>query len=95
MNNYLSDLFNLKGKVAVVIGGGGYLCSEMARGFARAGCAIAILDLRPEKAKAVEDDLRTAGFGRVMSLAIDVAKKQDQQPYAFSGVVPYRVVCRS
>ncbi|MGA3207396.1 MAG: SDR family oxidoreductase [Syntrophales bacterium] len=77
MNNYLSDLFNLKGKVAVVIGGGGYLCSEMARGFARAGCAIAILDLRPEKAKAVEDDLRTAGFGRVMSLAIDVAKKQD------------------
>lgn len=77
MNSYVSDLFNIEGKVAVVIGGGGHLCSEMARGFARAGCAVAVLDLRLEKAKAVEDELRASGFGRVMSLAIDVAKKQD------------------
>lgn len=73
--NYIDRLFNLTGKVAVVIGGGGYLCSEMARGFARAGCAVAVADLRLEKARTVEEDLRTAGFNRVMSLAIDVAKK--------------------
>lgn len=77
MNSYLNQLFNIEGKVAVVIGGGGHLCSEMARGFAHAGCAVAVLDLRLEKAKAVEDELRAAGFDRAMSLAIDVAKKQE------------------
>lgn len=76
-NNYISQLFNLEGKVAVVIGAGGHLCSEIARGFARAGCAVAVLDLRLEKAKTVEGELRAAGFDRVMSLAMDVAKKQD------------------
>lgn len=77
MNSYLNDLFKLEGKVAVVTGAGGHLCSEMVRGFARAGCAVAVLDLRLEKAKAVEDELRGAGFDRVMSLAMDVAKKDD------------------
>ena len=77
MNAYLNGLFNLEGKVAVVIGAGGHLCSEMARGFARAGCSVAVLDLRPEKAKAVADELRAASFDRVMSLGLDVAKKQD------------------
>ena len=42
MNKYLNDLFNLEGKVAVVIGAGGHLCSEMAKGLARAGCSVAI-----------------------------------------------------
>ena len=77
MNSYLDKLFNLEGRVAVVTGAGGHLCSEMVRGFVRAGCAVAILDLRLKKAKAVEDELRAAGFDRVMSLAIDVTKKQD------------------
>lgn len=77
MNNYLNQLFNLAGKVAVVIGGGGHLCSEMARGFARAGCSVAVLDLRPEKAQAIENELRGGGFDRVMSMGIDVAKKEE------------------
>ena len=77
MNLYLNQIFNLEGKVAVVIGGGGYLCSEMARGFARAGCAVAILDLRLEKAKVVEDELRAAGFDRAISIGINVVKKQE------------------
>ena len=77
MNTYLNQLFNLEGKVAVVTGAGGHLCSEMARGYARAGCAVAVLDLRLEKAKAVEDELKAEGFDRVISLAIDVAKKED------------------
>ena len=77
MNSYLNNLFNLEGKVAVVIGAGGHLCGEMARGFARAGCKVAILDLRLEKAMAVEDELKKAGFDNVISLAIDVAKKEE------------------
>jgi len=76
MNTYLNKLFNLEGRVAVVTGAGGHLCSEMARGFARAGCAVAVLDLRLEKALAVEAELKAEGFDQVISLAIDVAKKE-------------------
>ncbi|MDC0092310.1 SDR family oxidoreductase [Oceanospirillaceae bacterium] len=77
MNTYLNEMFNLKDKVAVVIGAGGHLCGEMARGFARAGCKVAILDLRLEKAKAVESELKKEHFNNVISIAIDVAKKKD------------------
>ncbi len=79
INEYLARLFNLKNKAAVVIGGGGHLCSEMARAFARSGCAVAIMDLRLEKAKAVEDELKAAGFDQVISCAIDVSRKQDHE----------------
>jgi len=77
MNTYLNQLFNLEGKVAVVTGAGGHLCGEMARGYARAGCAVAVLDLRLEKAQAVEAEIREAGNDKVISVAIDVAKKED------------------
>ena len=77
INSYLSQMFCLKGKVAVVIGGGGFLCSELVRGLARAGCAVAVLDLRLEKAKSVEDDVREEGFEHVTSWKIDVSSKQD------------------
>lgn len=76
-DNYLSNLFNLNGKVAVVIGGGGHLCGEMARGFARAGCAVAVVDLRPEKAKEVADEIKAEGYENVISVGLDVAKKQE------------------
>jgi NAD(P)-dependent dehydrogenase (short-subunit alcohol dehydrogenase family) len=86
MKNYLSDLFNLKGKVAVVIGGGGHLCSEIVRGFARADCAVAILDLRIEKAKVVEAELRSEGLKQLISLPINVAKK-DQHIKALEAIL--------
>ena len=77
MSNYLNQLFNLEGKVAAVTGAGGHLCSEMARSFARSGCAVAVMDLRLEKAQAVEAELREAGHTSVMSWQIDVGKKED------------------
>lgn len=76
MNTYLTNIFNLTGKVAVVIGGGGHLCGEMVRGFVRSGCTVAILDLRVEKALSIEEELRAEGFDQILSLAIDVAKKE-------------------
>ena len=77
MNDYLNRLFNIEGKVAAVIGAGGHLCSEMARAFARAGCSVAVIDLRLEKARAVEAELRESSHPQVMSIAMDVSKKQD------------------
>jgi NAD(P)-dependent dehydrogenase (short-subunit alcohol dehydrogenase family) len=74
--SYISRLFNLEGKIVAITGAGGHLCSEMVRGFASAGCSVAILDLRLEKALAVEANLRERGFRDVMSLPIDVTVKQ-------------------
>lgn len=73
---YLQKLFNLEDKIVAITGAGGYLCSEMIRGFAKAGCAVAILDLRLDKALAVEAELRDSGFDNVMSLSINVSEKQ-------------------
>ncbi len=77
MENYLSELFNLAGKTAAVIGGGGYLCSEMARALTKAGCKTAILDLRLEKAQRVESELKELGYRDVISMSIDVTKKEE------------------
>ena len=42
---------NLKGKVAVVTGGGGVLCAAFAKTLAKQGCKVAVLDLNEEAAK--------------------------------------------
>ncbi|MCT4586961.1 MAG: SDR family oxidoreductase [Carboxylicivirga sp.] len=48
---------NLKDKVAVVTGGGGVLCSTMAKGLAMHGVKTAILDLNEEAAKKVAQEI--------------------------------------
>jgi len=79
MTSHLDKIFNLQGKVVAITGAGGYLCSEMARGLARNGCSIVILDLRIDKAKLIEEELRKEGYSNLMSLAIDVSIKKDHQ----------------
>ena len=76
MNNYISKLFNLEGKVVVITGAGGHLCSEMVRGFSRAGCLVAALDLRLEKVISVASELEKEGFDQILPFEIDVAKKE-------------------
>jgi NAD(P)-dependent dehydrogenase (short-subunit alcohol dehydrogenase family) len=74
--SFLVRLFALDGRVAAVVGGGGHLCSEIARGFARAGARVAVLDLRLPKAEAVVEGLRDEGFRGVAALQIDVTQKE-------------------
>ena len=76
---YLEKLFNLKDKVVAVVGGGGYLCSEMARSFAHAGCSVAIIDIRLEKAKKIEIGINKEGFKNTLSLSLDVGKKNQHE----------------
>ena len=58
-------------KVAVITGGGGVLCQEMAYALADKGAKIAILDLREENAKAVADTITQRG-GTAMGVAANV-----------------------
>lgn len=74
--SYLSQLFDVSEKVAVVIGGGGYLCGEMARSLAMAGARVAVLDKNLEKAEVVADNINSSS-GNAMALSIDVTKKAD------------------
>lgn len=75
MNNYLAQLFNLEGKVAVITGAGGHLCGEMARGLARAGVIVGVLDMRLTKAEVVVQEIIKSG-GRAFSFELDVTKKE-------------------
>ena len=78
MADYLTKFFNLKGKTAVVVGGGGYLCSAMAMGLAKAGVAVAIVDKNDKARKAVAAKIRKFQ-PKVMDLSIDVTQKSDHQ----------------
>jgi len=51
-SEYISELFRLDGKVAVVVGGTGVLCGAMAFGLWRAGCRVVLVGRNREKAEA-------------------------------------------
>ncbi len=52
---------DLNGKVAVVTGAGGVLCSHFAKVLARAGAKVALLDLNEEAAKSYADEIVAEG----------------------------------
>ena len=55
------ELFSLKGRVAVVIGGTGELCGAMAEGFASAGAHVILVGRDPAKADARLAKIKAAG----------------------------------
>ena len=65
---------NLKGKVAVVTGGGGVLCSTMAKALADCGASVAVADLRIEAAEKVAKEIQAAG-GKAMPVACNVLER--------------------
>jgi len=60
-SEYLSTLFSLTGKVAVVIGGTGELCGAMAEALAGAGAEVVLVGRNEEKAKARLEKIHSAG----------------------------------
>ncbi len=72
--NRLDQLFDLSGKVAVLTGGGGVLCGMMSRGLAEAGVKVAVLDVVPEAAQTVVDDVVASG-GDALAVTCDVLTK--------------------
>lgn len=53
---------NLKGKVAVVTGAGGVLCSAFAKAIAQCGAKVALLDLNLEAAQEFADEITKEGY---------------------------------
>ena len=66
---------NLKGRVAVVTGGGGVLCSGFAKDLAAQGVKVAVLDLREEAAQVVVDEINAAG-GTAIAVGCNVLEAE-------------------
>ena len=62
---------DLAGQVAVVTGGTGVLCSEMARALAECGASVVVLGRRKDVAEALAEDIRKSG-GKAMGVSADV-----------------------
>lgn len=75
MNEKLSRLFDLSGKVAVVTGATGTLGGEMARGLASAGARVGILGRRERRAAGVVAEIEREG-GEAVALVADVLDRK-------------------
>jgi NAD(P)-dependent dehydrogenase (short-subunit alcohol dehydrogenase family) len=73
-----AELFGLKGKVAVMIGGTGELCGAMAEGFAVAGATVALVGRNAAKAQVRIDRIAKDG-GRAEFFPCDTTSKAGLQ----------------
>ena len=72
---------DLSGKVAVVTGAGGVLCSEFAKVLARAGAKVALLNRTQEKAQKVADAIKAEG-GTAIAYGCNVLDKEQTSAVA-------------
>lgn len=77
-SQYLSGLFQLEGKVAVLTGAGGLLCGAMARGLGAAGCKVAVCDRELEKAQVVAAEIEKAG-GQAIPIKMEVVHRAEHE----------------
>jgi NAD(P)-dependent dehydrogenase (short-subunit alcohol dehydrogenase family) len=66
---------NLAGRVALVTGGGSGIGEGACHAFARAGAAVAVVDVRDEPARAVAESIQSTG-GRALAAVADVGDEQ-------------------
>lgn len=69
---------NLKGRVAVVTGGGGVLCGDFAKALARQGVKVAVLDLNEAAAQKVTDEITENG-GTAIAVGCNVLEKESME----------------
>ena len=74
----MKDLFDVKGKVAVVTGGGGVLCGQMAGALGDAGAKVAVLDLAEAAVVKVAEKIKAAG-GKAVAVKCDVLDKASME----------------
>lgn len=66
---------DLKGKTAVVTGGGGVLCAAFSKALAECGARVAVVDLNLDAAKRVADEISANG-GTAMAVSANVLDKK-------------------
>ena len=69
---------NIKGRVAVVTGGGGVLCGSFAKTLAKQGAKVAVLDLNEAAAQKVADEIIADG-GEAIAVGCDVLETESMQ----------------
>lgn len=69
---------NLKGRVAVVTGGGGVLCGDFAKTLAKQGVKVAVLDLNEAAAQKVADEINADG-GIAIAVGCNVLEKESME----------------
>ena len=70
------DVFDVNGKIAVVTGATGVLCSEMCRGLAKSGATVVAIARNEAKIESLVQELREGGYP-VMGLSADVLVKSE------------------
>jgi NAD(P)-dependent dehydrogenase (short-subunit alcohol dehydrogenase family) len=73
-----TNLYSLKGRTAVVIGGTGELCGAIAEGYAAAGAEVVLVGRDPAKAERRIANIE-AGGGKSWFVAANAASKDDLQ----------------
>jgi NAD(P)-dependent dehydrogenase (short-subunit alcohol dehydrogenase family) len=68
------ELFDLRGKVAVITGGGGVLCGALSRALGKVGAKVAVLDIITDAADRVVQDI-VAERGEAIAVRCDVLDK--------------------
>ncbi len=66
---------DLKGKTAVVTGGGGILCASFSKALAECGARVAVLDLNKEKSEKVAQEINASG-GTAIGIQVNVLDKE-------------------
>ena len=89
--NFLLSLFDISGKVAVVTGGGGVLCSSISKSLAKCGAKVAVLDLFPEAAQKVVAEIKACG-GEAIAVRCDVLDKKSIEEAAAVVIQAYQHV---
>ena len=74
MSEFLTELFSLDGKVAVVIGGTGELCGAMGEGLAQAGAEVVLVGRSEKKAASRMASIAEKG-GKSRFIAADVGTR--------------------
>lgn len=85
MQNLTFGAKRFEGKTAVVTGGGGVLCSVFCRALAEEGCNVAVLDLKPESARRVADEIGSAGY-KAIGLGANVLERESLEA-AYSRII--------
>ncbi|MCJ9429086.1 SDR family oxidoreductase [Kordiimonas marina] len=78
----LSTLYDIKGKVALVTGGGSGIGSMATEALVRAGCKVYIASRRLESCEAVAEELNAVGPGTVTALQADLSTAEGTESLA-------------